>query len=979
MFLKRIEMQGFKSFVDKTIISFNDPVTGIVGPNGCGKSNIADAIRWVLGEQSVKSMRGEKMTDVIFAGSQSRKAVNMAEVTLVFDNSAHILNSDKEEIEITRRIYNAGQEAEYLINHNQVRLKDINDLILDTGLGKDSLSMISQGNIVSFAEAKPYDRRAIFEDAAGVSKYKKRKAESLARLERTRENLERTRDVLDELERQVSPLKKAARKAEIYREKKARLEEIEVAVLVDEINRYKGKLEEVNKTIFDIESSLAMHHTALQVQENDNAEAKALQRELDKQINQLSNNLLNCVNEIQQLENRKTEIEEKRKYELNVAASEERIKEMRTLLENARFEYEDRLTRLNQLNAQLENLNVNLEEIAIRIADYSLSKEEVFGKLSRLDNRIAVLENLIKDPFSSQAQSGVKAIVSNRQSLSGIMGVVGQDLKACEGYDYAIAAALAASVYHIITKDEASARNAINFLKKNQSGRATFLPLNIMVEHGLRSEDMIVCEHTAGFLGTANEFINCEAEFDIVADFLLGNVIVCETLDSADELAALLNYNYKVVSLDGDIVHKGGSLTGGKVKNETSIITAASQLDKALKDRQSLKAQHELAVKNFNIALAQKSKLENELTEKRIAIAKIEPLVDVKRAKYEKMQAEFEQLSPDENPAGDRFSDEVVKKLAEAYGKKDEITVSLKLKNDERLRLSSEIDRREAQIRSLRRLADEDNRNLMKMTGEKASAQTNLENNLSRLSSEYRLTFEYAAENNNYQLTGLEKEEVVTLRSEIAALGNINMSAPEEYNEVNERYEFTKKNYDDLVASRNRILDAITQMDEVMKNQFLDTFKKINDELPNTFRSLFGGGKAKLVLEDETDILNTGIDIDVQPPGKSVKSIRLFSGGEKTLIAMCVLFTILKIKPTPLIVFDEVEAALDQANVERVAKYIKSFSNVSQFVIITHRPGTMAECETLYGVTMQNRGISQLLKVKLLDAIDMAEKSEGSV
>lgn len=979
MFLKRIEMQGFKSFVDKTIINFNDPVTGIVGPNGCGKSNIADAIRWVLGEQSVKSMRGEKMTDVIFAGSQSRKAVNMAEVTLVFDNSAHVLNSDKEEIEITRRIYNAGQEAEYLINHNPVRLKDINDLILDTGLGKDSLSMISQGNIVSFAEAKPYDRRAIFEDAAGVSKYKKRKAESLSRLERTRENLERTRDVLDELERQVSPLKKAARKAEIYREKKARLEEIEVAVLVDEINRYHDKLEEVNKTIFEIESSLAMHSTALQVHENDNAEAKALQRQLDKEINQLSSALLNCVNEIQQLENRKTEIEEKRKYELTVGASEERIKEMRTLLENARFEYEDRLSRLNQLNAQLDNLNINLEETAIQIADYSLNKEECFGKLSRLDNRIAVLENLIKDPFSSQAQSGVKAVISNRQSLPGIMGVVGQDLKASEGYDYAIAAALAASVYHIITKDEASARNAIGFLKKNQSGRATFLPMNIMAEHGLRADDNVICENTVGFLGTANEFITCEEPFELVADFLLGNVIVCDTLDNADHLAALLNYNYKVVSLDGDIVHKGGSLTGGKVRNETSIITAASQLDKALKDKQALKAQYELANRNYNQALAQKSKLENELTEKRIAIAKIEPLVDVKRAKYEKMQAEFEQLSPEDALSGDSFSDEVIKKLSEAYGKKDEITISLKLKNDERLRLSSQMDRREAQIRSLRRQSDDDNRNLTKMAAEKAKAQTNLENNLNRLSSEYQLTFEYASANTNYQLTGLEKEEVVTLRSEIAALGNINMSAPEEYNEVNERYEFTKKNYDDLVASRNKILDAITQMDEVMKNQFLETFKKINDELPNTFKSLFGGGKAKLVLEDETDILNTGIDIDVQPPGKSVKSIRLFSGGEKTLIAMCVLFTILKIKPTPLIVFDEVEAALDQANVERVAKYIKSFSDVSQFVIITHRPGTMAECETLYGVTMQNRGVSQLLRVKLLDAIDMAEKTEGGI
>lgn len=981
MFLKRIEMQGFKSFADRVSIDFENAVTGVVGPNGCGKSNIADAIRWVLGEQSIKSLRGEKMTDVIFAGSENRKAQNMAEVTLVFDNSNHSLNSELDEIEVTRRIYNTEQDAEYLINRKNVRLKDVVDLILDTGLGKDSLSMISQGNIVSFAEAKPYERRSIFEDAAGVSKYKKRKNESINHLERTKANLDRTFDILNEMEKQVTPLKRQAKKAEIYIEKKARLKEIEIAVLVDEISYYQKAKTELDAVIFELESTSVTNDGTIQIQENSNADAKADLRKLDKEINELQEKFMKNLNNIQTLEKRKVEIEEKRKYALETGTNEEKVQALRALLAEAKFEYEDRLKRLNQLDVDLKLYNTQLEDVAAQLSDASMKKEEINAYLRKLENRYEVLNNLLKDPFASRAQIGVKSIVENKRSFKGILGVVGQEIHPKQGYELAISTALSGSIYHIVTSDEQAARNAISFLRKNQSGRATFLPLTVLKRHSLFQEHFIIANNAKGFLGTCDEFVTYAPEYELVSASLLGNVLVCDNLENANNLSSLLKHNYKIVTLEGDVIHKGGSMTGGSFKNETSIITASSEIEQVKADIMSYKAKYELAINEYSRLSVLKEDIQRNLTENRISIAQLEPVVEVKRSKYEKLNNEYDSLNPANSNSEDsssekNFFDSLIQNLSDAYSTKDTISNSLKTKREQRNKLSSEIERKEAQIRQLRQKSSETNQKMIKTSSELGAINAKLDSDLSRLASEYQMTFDYAKENFNIELSANSKDEVNDLRKEIEALGNINMEAPAEYAKISERYEFTKKNYDDLVASRDKILKAIDDMDQIMKKQFLDTFNLINGELDNTFKALFGGGKAKLVLEDPNDILNTGIDIDVQPPGKAVKSIRLFSGGEKTLIAICVLFTILKIRPVPLIVFDEVEAALDQANVERFAKYVKSFDQESQFIIITHRPGTMAQCDVLFGVTMQNRGVSQMLKVRLVDAIEMAEKEE---
>ena len=972
MFLKRIEMHGFKSFADNIVINFENPVTGIVGPNGCGKSNISDAIRWVLGEQSVKSLRGEKMTDIIFAGTENRKPMDLAEVTLVFDNSNHQLNSDLEEVQLTRRIYNTGEESEseYLINKQNVRYKDILDLVMDTGLGKNSLSMISQGNVMSFAEAKPYDRREIFEDAAGVAKYKKRKIESLNKLERTKDNLDRTYDILSELERQVSPLKRQAKKASIYREKKARLEEIEVAVLVNEIQQLNAQKAELEKSLFDLETNSSMHQATIQIHENNTFENKTKLKELDKQINQTTESLVNTINEIGILEQRKTEIDEKRKYALEMGSSEEKIKEMESMIQEAKFEYEDRTERLNKVKAEIELLNTNLEQTAMKLADASLKKDETASVLTRMENRIEILRNVLSDPFTSANQSGVQAIISNKQSFYGIMGVVGQELVPNKDYEEAINRALAGSVYHIITKDDDACKKAISFLKKNKTGRATFIPITVLKEHHIKQEDEIICKNTKGYLGTANEFCSCSPEYEVVKDSLLGNVLVCDDLDNANNLAYLTKFAYKIVTLDGEIIHKGGSITGGKVKNEVSIVTAQSELSRIENDIVSYRAEKELAEKEYNQLIKEKDDYDTQITEKRIAMAQLEPIVDSKRAKYEKLKTDYETIIPKD---GEVVTDKIISDLSDLYAKRDQLSTSLKIRKDEKMKLSAEIDRKDQQIRQIRRQLDETKNNVASANTDKAVLETKLENDLARLASEYQMTFEYALENNNVQVDENAKEEVINLRREISNLGNVNMSAPEEFNEVNERYEFLKTNYDDLIASRDKILATIDEMDEIMKTQFKQKFDEINNELPNTFKKLFGGGRAKLILEDPDDVLNSGIDVDVQPPGKAVKSIRLFSGGEKSLIAISVLFAILKVSPEPLIVFDEIESALDIANVERFAKYVKEFTDKSQFIIISHRSGTMEQCDELYGVTMQEHGVSQLLRVKLVDAIGMAE------
>ena len=975
MFLKRIELQGFKSFADKTVIQFDQDITGIVGPNGCGKSNVNDAIRWVLGEQSVKSLRsGTNMSDIIFSGSEYRKPVNMARVTLVFDNSTRVFDSDFDEIEITRQILRANNEASYFINKTPCRLKDINDLVMDTGLGKDSLSIITQGNISSFADAKPEDRRSLFEEAAGVAKYKKRKKVSLSKLEQTKENLDRLQDILDELERQIGPLEKQAKKAEKYISLREKLSKIEISVLVEDIDQYNEKINQINKELFDIQAMHTSENAELLKQETRLENIRKEMYALDKQINELQGKYTKAMEENYQLERRKIEQDEKRKYMLKVADKKARQKEIQAMLEEARFEYQDRHQRLMQTQQDLNNRRNIVNDLKTKISKARYESDQANNILTQLQNRRQVLENMMKQPFAHQ--QGVRSVMQAKNSLSGVYGVVSELLIAHADKALAVNAALGGSIYQIITKNEADARNAISFLKRNRSGRATFLPLSVCHPRKMNEQVITIASTSPGFLGFASECVDCKEIFDPVKERLLGNVIVVDTLQNANETAKRLRYAYKIVTLDGDIVHTGGSMTGGVTKNQSTPVTMRQELDTINSKIEGQKIKADSCLNETDI-LTQKLQKENDaIVTLQIELAKLENIYATKKAKYDSILAEYQELGVDIEENAELAQDDLVVQMSKMHAVLDSLSLEIQSLRQSRFDKGNDAEQLENQIRLVRREMNSKQSQIHNYEMEIVKVKTQLENALNRLSTDYEMTYEYALTKKEDVEIESAKEEVIQLRQAISRLGNVNLDAPNEYKEVKERFDFMTSQKEDLEKASQQILAAIDEMDQTMISQFTDMFNKINAELDGVFKAMFGGGRASLSMVDPDDVLNTGIDIDVQPPGKMVKNIQTFSGGEKALIAISVLFAILKARTMPLCIFDEVEAALDQANVERFARYLSHYRGQSQFIAVTHRPGTMEQCDTLYGVTMQKDGVSKVLKVQLKDAVHIAKEEE---
>lgn len=975
MFLKRIELQGFKSFADKTVIQFDQDITGIVGPNGCGKSNVNDAIRWVLGEQSVKSLRsGTNMSDIIFSGSEYRKPVNMARVTLVFDNSTRVFDSDFDEIEITRQILRANNEASYFINKTPCRLKDINDLVMDTGLGKDSLSIITQGNISSFADAKPEDRRSLFEEAAGVAKYKKRKKVSLSKLEQTKENLDRLQDILDELERQIGPLEKQAKKAEKYISLRDKLSKIEISVLVEDIDQYNEKINQINKELFDIQAMHTSENAELLKQETRLENIRKEMYALDKQINELQGKYTKAMEENYQLERRKIEQDEKRKYMLKVADKKARQKEIQAMLEEARFEYQDRHQRLMQTQQDLNNRRNIVNDLKTKISKARYESDQANNILTQLQNRRQVLENMMKQPFAHQ--QGVRSVMQAKNSLSGVYGVVSELLIAHADKALAVNAALGGSIYQIITKNEADARNAISFLKRNRSGRATFLPLSVCHPRKMNEQVITIASTSPGFLGFASECVDCKEIFDPVKERLLGNVIVVDTLQNANETAKRLRYAYKIVTLDGDIVHTGGSMTGGVTKNQSTPVTMRQELDTINSKIEGQKIKADSCLNETDI-LTQKLQKENDaIVTLQIELAKLENIYATKKAKYDSILAEYQELGVDIEENAELAQDDLVVQMSKMHAVLDSLSLEIQSLRQSRFDKGNDAEQLENQIRLIRREMNSKQSQIHNYEMEIVKVKTQLENALNRLSTDYEMTYEYALTKKEDVEIESAKEEVIQLRQAISRLGNVNLDAPNEYKEVKERFDFMTSQKEDLEKASQQILAAIDEMDQTMISQFTDMFNKINAELDGVFKAMFGGGRASLSMVDPDDVLNTGIDIDVQPPGKMVKNIQTFSGGEKALIAISVLFAILKARTMPLCIFDEVEAALDQANVERFARYLSHYRGQSQFIAVTHRPGTMEQCDTLYGVTMQKDGVSKVLKVQLKDAVHIAKEEE---
>lgn len=979
MHLKRIELHGFKSFADKSVIEFQPGITGIVGPNGCGKSNISDAVRWVLGEQSVKSLRGSNMSDVIFNGSEDRKPQNVAEVTLVFDNEDRFMNFDYNEVEITRRLYRQNNEAEYLINKEPCRLKDIVDLIMDTGLGRDSLSIISQGNISTFADSKPEERRGMFEEAAGVAKYKKRKLESIRKLERTKDNLDRVEDICLELEKQISPLKRQKEKAEVYLELKEQLQSIEVSVLVTEIENLSSALKELNESLDSLNKEKVTIDGQIILNEQQNETLKKKMYDLDQEVNGLQGQLLVAMNNVNDLETQKVEIDTNRKHILENTDKEDlqaRIAQMKAILQDAVNEYNDRVQRYNETKEEKLDLEAAQESNRTEMMNLRQNIENLNLQLHNNRNRREQLVDVVEN--KSGYSYGVRSIMKAKDSLSGIIGVLGDLLESDPEYELALSTALGNAVQFIVTRNNEDAKSAIRFLKDNKSGRATFLPVEIMRPRGIREEHLVVCQSIDGYLGMMSDFVRCSKAIDHVISNQLGNVILADTLDHAVALSRATFARYRVVTLDGEVINVGGSLTGGSYKTQSSSFASKRELE-------MIKEVIESQEKEINMKKAQLNDLDNtareishNLLQKQMSFAKLEVVVTNKKSDLQVAKSEYENLTHrsvelSEIESGTQ-DNQLINELNEAKKRRDRLTETIQAKRELRMSFVNENDKIEDTLRRSRAYLREIQSDMTQKQIAKAKNETELSNYLLRLNDEYKMTYEHAKEEFAIEVNmGEAKENVRILRHKIESLGNVNLQAIEDYQEVSSRYETLNTQRLDLINAQDSILKAIDEMDEIMVVRFSETFEKINTEFNVVFRNLFGGGRAELKYTDPDNILETGIDIDVQPPGKSVQNITLFSGGEKALIAISCLFAILRVRPVPMCILDEVEAALDVANVERFAKYLREFSAETQFIVVTHREGTMEECDLLYGATMQQKGVTKLVSVKLKDAIDLAK------
>lgn len=978
MYLKKIELHGFKSFADKSVIEFQPGITGIVGPNGCGKSNISDAVRWVLGEQSVKSLRGSNMSDVIFNGSEDRKAQSVAEVTLVFDNEDRFMNFDYNEVEITRRLYRQNNEAEYLINREPCRLKDIIDLIMDTGLGRDSLSIISQGNISSFADSKPEERRGMFEEAAGVAKYKKRKLESIRKLERTKDNLDRVEDICLELEKQIAPLRRQKEKAEVYLELKDQLQSIEVSVLVKEIENLSASLKELNDSLDSLDKEKVTIEGQILLNEQQNETLKKKMYDLDQEVNGLQGQLLTAMNNVNELETQKVEIDTNRKHILENTDKEDlqaRIAQMKAILQDAVNEYNDRVNRYKETKEEKLDLEAAQEKNRSEMMALRQNIENLNLQLHNNRNRKEQLVDIVEN--KSGYSYGVRSIMKAKDSLSGIIGVLGDLLESDAQYETALTTALAGAVQFIVTKTDQDAREAIHFLKENKSGRATFLPVEVMKPRSLRDDHLMVCQNFDGYLGVMSDFVRYPQEVESVVLNQLGNIILVDTLKHASALSRATFARYKVVTMDGEVVNIGGSLTGGTNKSQSSNFASKRELEmiKETIVSQEKEINHKKAKLNELDNLARE--ISHHLLQKQMSFAKLEVVVTNKKSELQVAKSEYEslthrsvELSEIESGAQDN---QLINELNEAKKLRDRLTESIQAKRELRMSFVNENDKLEETLRASRAHLREIQSEMTQKQVNKAKQETELSNYLLRLNDEYKMTYEFAKEEYTQEINmGEAKENVRLLRHKIDSLGNVNLQAIEDYQEVSTRYETLNSQRLDLINAQDSILKAIDEMDEIMISRFSETFEKINKEFNIVFRNLFGGGKAELRYSDPDNILETGIDIDVQPPGKAVQNITLFSGGEKALIAISCLFAILRVRPVPMCILDEVEAALDVANVERFAKYLREFSTQTQFIVVTHREGTMEECDLLYGATMQQKGVTKLVSVKLKDAIDLA-------
>lgn len=976
MYLKEIIVSGFKSFADKLEIKLDNSTTCIVGPNGSGKSNVVDAVRWVLGEQSVKELRGaSSMTDVIFSGSKSRNPLNAASVELVFDNTDKFINTPYSTISIKRRVYRTG-ENEYFLNNERCRLKDITTLLMDSGMSKASFNIISQGEVEKVFSSTPEERRIIFEEAAGVLKYKKRKEEALRKLDKTNSNLSRANDIINELELQLSPLKKQREKAIEYTENKTLLENLEVSLLAHDIEKFNNELNKYKTEKDKLTSNIEIINNKINKNEVDTL---SLSNEIDKKelnIKELNSKLLKITEEVSNVLSEKellkerskntnnSEISEKTRKILEEKSKSERVittlkKDLEIIIDKSNSleeegkEIEDKILSLKKEKAYLQN-------------EYSKTEKFIIGTEHRINNLKEEIDS------SSSMPHSVKSILSNNK-LEGIYDVIGNVVDTNEEYIKALNTAITPSKNFIITEDEEKAKEAIKYLKNNNLGRATLFPLSVIKGRYIDQETLNNIKDSKDFIGVLSDLLEYDEKYKNIITNQFGNILLSPTLDSATKLSHKIKSKYRIITLEGDTVNVGGSLNGGsnQVSKSTPLLkqelqTLKNKLEELVNDKEILLVNTEK--NNENIRLEEEKIFTN--SKEKVSLRKTyeEKNIQIEEEtnKLKVLTTEWEQISLIKDGGIDKKEEELIKLYNDLKAEKEILLSTIKSVSKEvdlaKQKLEEQLGRVKMDKEELRKLENLSNNYCLEIN----KLDIKVDNMLNTLSTEYELTYERAKSKYFLEIDPeLARAKVNTYRTNLKRIGMVNLDAIEEYDKVNTRYEFLVSQRDDLYKAQTTLLDIMNEMDEVMEEEFKNTFAKVKEEFKKVFKELFGGGEASLKLTDEENILKTGVDIIASPPGKKLSTISLLSGGEKALTAISLLFAILNVRRVPFCLFDEVEAALDEANVQRFGKYLNNYKDATQFLIITHKKKTMEYANTLYGITMQESGVSKLVSVKL--------------
>lgn len=973
MYLKQIIAQGFKSFADKTTIDLQPGITGIVGPNGSGKSNVVDAVRWVLGEQSIKSLRGDSMVDVIFSGSSNRNPSSLASVCLIFDNSDNYLSIEYKEVSIKRTVYKDG-ENEYYINNQKCRLKDILDLFIDSGVGRESFNIISQGDISNILSSKPEDRRVIFESAAGVLKYKKRKEDALRKLTRTNDNIDRVNDILNELEVQISPLKEQSKAAQKYLDLKKELEDKEISLIVvdvdklnNEYSEIKNKKELLNEELINLEVDTSVF--------DGNLESKKLEHsKLVLKSEELNKKLLDQVTLVEKLNSEKTIITDRKKYSVDdvklhnnlISAKEEKLK-LENKITGIKKDVDDIKIQISSydkvsLEKEKQELMIDRNRIISEIA--SMEKDKI-----NLEFKIKNLESSIEN--NSDLYYSVRVILNN--NIKGIYGVIGKLIEFDSKYSTAIDTAISSSSQFIVCEDEISAKNAINYLKSNNYGRATFLPLSVIEE---RNIDPVVLRNIStipGFLSVAADLVSYDSKYKKAILNQLGNIIVAKDIDSANAISKIINHRYRVVTLDGELLHVGGSITGGTKSKTSSVILDKMDLEKYKNQIESIILSKKALEEKLVITSKKIEILDSKVNQVNIKMINLEELLIIKTNIFNEYSKTLEDiirdLSSTQSMLDDTLSneeDKIIERYFEALSIKDSLIKDIAILNSNIDTYVNEINEIEHNVKLSNSKYNKIKNEIQELELRQTKVEVKLDNLLQVLNEEYNMTFEKAK--HNYVMTidySIARERVIELKNTIKNLGIVNLGAIDEYARVSSRYEFLNTQKSDLYKAENTLRSIILEMDNVMKVNFFNTFKQIQKEFKFVFKKLFGGGDAELKLTDPNNLLETGIDIIALPPGKKLQSISLLSGGEKALTAIALLFSVLRVRPVPFCLLDEVEAPLDELNVNNFGEFLREYDSNTQFIVITHKKKTMEYADTLYGITMQESGVSKLVSVRL--------------